>query len=235
MGEDERSAHWSRDVRLLLTERARMADVGPRAVALPAHLSVSQLVALHRDSAKLAQQIRLDRHGPPAPLARRGTAFHAWLEERYAGTRLLDLDELPGAADEGAAPDDQLTLLRERFLASPWACRTPVEVEVPFHAVVEGVVLRGRIDAVFADGSAGYDVVDWKTGRRPSGRDAAAATVQLAAYRLAWAALAGVPVERVRAAFHYVRDDVTVRPADLMGVADLAALVRSVPADGRPQ
>ncbi|CAN5561932.1 ATP-dependent DNA helicase [soil metagenome] len=235
MGEDERSARWSRDVRLLLTERARMADVGPRAVALPAHLSVSQLVALHRDSAKLAQQIRRPMPVPPAPLARRGTAFHAWLEERYAGTRLLDLDELPGAADEGAAPDDQLTLLRERFLASPWACRTPVEVEVPFHAVVEGVVLRGRIDAVFADGSAGYDVVDWKTGRRPSGRDAAAATVQLAAYRLAWAALAGVPVERVRAAFHYVRDDVTVRPADLMGVADLAALVRSVPADGRPQ
>ncbi|MDQ3432152.1 MAG: ATP-dependent helicase, partial [Actinomycetota bacterium] len=195
-GADERSARWSRDVGLLLVELARAADEGPRTVVLPGHLSVSQLVALRRDPAELARQIRRPMPAAPAPLARRGTAFHAWLEERYAGTRLLDLDELPGAADENAAPDEELTLLRERFLASSWAPRTPVEVEVPFHAVVEGVVLRGRIDAVFADEAAGYDVVDWKTGRRPTGRDAAAATVQLAAYRLAWAALAGVPVER---------------------------------------
>ena len=50
-------------------------------------------------------------------------------------------------------------------------------------------------------------MVDWKTGRQPAdGPTATAAAVQLAAYRLAWAALAGVPVERVSAAFHYVRD-----------------------------
>ena len=233
-GADERSARWARDVGLLLAELARAPDKGPRTVALPGHLSVSQLVALRRDPAELARQIRRPMPAAPAPLARRGTAFHMWLEERYACTRLLDLDELPGAADENAAPDEELTLLRERFLASSWALRTPVEVEVPFHAVVEGVVLRGRIDAVFADEAASYDVVDWKTGRRPTGRDAAAATVQLAAYRLAWAALAGVPVERVRAAFHYVRDDVTVRPVDLMGVVDLSALVRTVPLGEAP-
>ena len=40
--------------------------------------------------------------------------------------------------------------------------------------------------------------------------------MQLAVYRLAWAELAGVPVDRVGAAFHYVRDGVTVRPADLL-------------------
>jgi DNA helicase-2/ATP-dependent DNA helicase PcrA len=54
--------------------------------------------------------------------------------------------------------------------------------------------------------------------------------VQLAAYRLAWAALADVPVDEVRAAFYYVRDDTTVRPADLLDEAGLAALIETIPA-----
>jgi DNA helicase-2/ATP-dependent DNA helicase PcrA len=101
-------------------------------------------------------------------------------------------------------------------------------VEVPFATEIGGVLVRGRMDAVFAD-AGGYDVVDWKTGRRPAGPDADAAAVQLAAYRLAWAALAGVPVQQVRAAFHYVRDGVTVRPADLLDAEALTALVTRVP------
>jgi DNA helicase-2/ATP-dependent DNA helicase PcrA len=55
--------------------------------------------------------------------------------------------------------------------------------------------------------------------------------VQLAAYRLAWAQLAGVPVGKVSAAFYYVRDDVTVRPADLLDEAGLCALIERVPQD----
>ena len=43
------------------------------------------------------------------------------------------------------------------------------------------------------------------------------------------AALAGVPVDKVRAAFYYVRDDATVRPADLLDEAGLAALIESIP------
>jgi len=168
----------------------------------------------------------------PAPLARRGTAFHAWLEERFGGDRLLDLDELPGAADEGAAPDADLGLLQERFLASGWAHRRPHTVEVPFETVVGGVVVRGRIDAVFRDGDGGWTVVDWKTGAPPAGAAARAAEVQLAAYRLAWAQLTGVPADRVRAAFHYVRDGRTVHAADLPTAAELATLVQAVPAAG---
>ena len=68
-----------------------------------------------------------------------------------------------------------------------------------------------------------------KTGRRPTKADAEAAAVQLSAYRMAWASLAGVPVSRVRAGFHYVRDGVTVRPADLMDADGLTALVADVP------
>jgi len=87
------------------------------------------------------------------------------------------------------------------------------------------------MDAVFRDADGSYDVIDWKTGRRPTGPAADAAAVQLAAYRLAWAELAGVPVERVRAGFHYVADNVTVRPADLLDAERLAALVTGLPAE----
>ena len=88
----------------------------------------------------------------------------------------------------------------------------PAEVEFPFDMVVDDVLLRGRCDAVFTDAPAGSDdVVDWKTGRPPSGAEAEAAAVQLAVYRLAWHNLSGVPLERIRAAFHYVGHNRTVR------------------------
>ena len=55
-------------------------------------------------------------------------------------------------------------------------------------------IVRGRIDAVFADADGGVTVVDWKTGAAPSGADARRhAAVQLGVYRLAWAALHGCP------------------------------------------
>jgi ATP-dependent DNA helicase UvrD/PcrA len=86
---------------------------------------------------------------------------------------------------------------------------------------------------VFADSpDGGYDVVDWKTGRPPvKEAERHAVSVQLAAYRLAWAALAGVPVSEVRAAFHYVAEDQAERPADLLDEAGLAALIEQIPAD----
>ena len=40
--------------------------------------------------------------------------------------------------------------------------------------------------------------------------------LQLAIYRVAWAELMGVPLEDVRAAFHYVRSGETVEPDDLV-------------------
>ncbi|MET7967861.1 UvrD-helicase domain-containing protein [Micromonospora sp. NPDC005305] len=228
--EDAEVTRWRREADLLLAERAELARRAEAVeVELPGHLSVTQLVALRRDPEALARTLRRPMPTEPNPYARRGTAFHTWLEQRFGADRLLDVDELPGAADEDAAPDDALTELQERFLASEWADRVPVEVEVPFATVIAGVVVRGRMDAVFARPGGRFDVVDWKTGRQPAGREADAAAVQLAVYRLAWAELAGVPVERVGAAFHYVRDGVTVRPADLLDAAGLTALVAAVP------
>ncbi|HEY2508434.1 MAG TPA: ATP-dependent DNA helicase [Streptosporangiaceae bacterium] len=221
---------WNRDTDLLLAERERrQAASHDVLVDLPRQLAVSDLVTMARDPAELAEQIRRPMPRKPAPRAARGTTFHQWLEQRFGQAQLIDSDELPGAADDLTmqSADPDLSQLKERFDSGEWARRWPAEVEVPFEALVGDRLLRGRIDAVFADApEGGYDVIDWKTGRQPaSATEKQAVAVQLAAYRLAWAALADVPVSQVRAAFYYVRDDVTVRPSDLLDGAGLAALV----------
>ena len=223
-GTEPEVAQWVRDADLLLRERARHASPTVD-VPLPSHLSVSALVTLRRDPAELARRLRRPMPAAPAPQARRGTAFHAWLEERFGAAKLVDLDELPGSGDEFAAPDDTLTELQEAFLASEWADRQPAEVEVPFETPLGPLTLRGRIDAVFRREDGGFEVIDWKTGPPPSGGELAAAAVQLAAYRLGWARLTGVPVERVSAGFHHVAAKETLRPVDLLDEQGLLNLV----------
>jgi DNA helicase-2/ATP-dependent DNA helicase PcrA len=143
---------------------------------------------------------------PPAPAARRGTAFHAWVETRYGQQSLLDPDDLPGAADDAIGSDADLAALKAAFEAGPWARRDPIAVEVPFALLVGGRVVNGRIDAVFE--SAGrFDVIDWKTG---SARSVDA--MQLAIYRLAWSQLRGVPIEDVDGAFVLVNTGEVIRP-----------------------
>lgn len=219
---------WARDVDVLLAERA--ARHGDQRVVLPGHLSVSQLVELAADPAELARRLRRPVPLRPNPTARRGTAFHAWLERRFGASRLLDLDELPGAADADAAPDSEFAALQQAFLAGAWGQRYPHDVEVPFESEFDGILVRGRMDAVFADPDGGWTVVDWKTGSLPDDEHLPAISVQLAAYRVAWAALSGAHLHSVRAAFHYVRQNVTIRPADLLDVDGLHDLLRLVPA-----
>jgi DNA helicase-2/ATP-dependent DNA helicase PcrA len=223
---------WRRDAELLLAERAQRRGDGVIPVQLPARLSVSALVSLARDPAELARQVRRPMPRPPARQARKGTAFHQWLEQRYGQQRLIDDADLFAADDELTSAED-LSQLRARFDRSEWADRWPRAVEVPFETLIGDRLVRGRIDAVFADApEGGYDVVDWKTGRPPaSDAERHAVSVQLAAYRLAWAALAGVPVAEVRAAFHYVAAEVTVRPADLLDEPGLTALISRIPAE----
>jgi DNA helicase-2/ATP-dependent DNA helicase PcrA len=230
----ELAAAWERDAGLLLAERERQRQRGngPVPVVLPSKLSVSALVTLARDPDELARQVRRPMPRPPAREARRGTEFHHWLEERFGQQRLIGDEELFSIADE-QEPGGDLADLRARFEAGEWGGRWPREVEVPFDTQIGDRQVRGRIDAVFGDRDDGYEVVDWKTGRPPRGEaEKHAVAVQLAAYRLAWAALADVPLEKVSAAFYYVRHNQTVRPADLLDAGGLRALINRVPVAG---
>ena len=138
----------------------------------------------------------------------------------------FDLDDLPGAVDAAPSDTDRLAELQEAFTASSWASRTPVDVEVPFEMTVGEVVVRGRIDAVFADSDGGATVVDWKTGEPPSTADELRhAAVQLAVYRLAWASLQGCPAVQGARRIPLRAHGRTVRPDDLPGADELAALL----------
>ncbi|RAU92546.1 PD-(D/E)XK nuclease family protein, partial [Mycolicibacter senuensis] len=228
-----RAGSWSAEVDALLAERARVAAQPARPV--PSQVSVSGLVELSRDPTDAAQ--RLTRRLPtrPDPHALLGTAFHDWVQRFYGAERLFELDDLPGAADADIARTDaeELADLQAAFLDSPWAARSPAAVEVPFEMTFGQTVVRGRIDAVFAEPDGGVTVVDWKTGAAPDGPEARRhAAVQLAVYRLAWAALTGCPESRVRAAFHYVRTGTTVVPDELPDAAELAALLTGADPDG---
>ncbi len=217
---------WAADVDALLAERAA-ATAAPTAV-LPTQLSVSGLVELGRDRSSAVRRMRRRLPARPDPEALLGTAFHEWVQRFYGSERLFDLDDLPGAVDGDVrrAEADRLAELQEAFAASSWASRTPVDVEVPFEMVIGEHVVRGRIDAVFADPDGGVTVVDWKTGAPPADTEARRqAAVQLGVYRLAWAALQGRPVEQVRTAFHYVRSGQTVVPDELPGADELSALL----------
>src|ERR1700744_1711346 len=93
------AAAWERDAGLLLAERAQRRGDGATQVVLPARLSVSSLVTLARDPAELARQVRRPMPRPPAGQARRGTAFHQWLEQRYGQQLLIDDTDLFGGDD----------------------------------------------------------------------------------------------------------------------------------------
>ncbi|MFD9940729.1 UvrD-helicase domain-containing protein [Nonomuraea sp. NPDC059023] len=227
--EQERVRAWERDTDLLLRERELYRRGGGRTVELPSKLTVSSLVTLAADAKELARRIRRPVPVKPAPLARRGTSFHRWLETRWDQQRLIDDFELPGLDLVEEEADVRLAELQERFEESEWATRKPLDLEVPFETMIADRLVRGRMDAVFQLPDGTYEVVDWKTGERPSGKAAAAASVQLAAYRLAWSHLAKVPLDQVGAAFHYVRPNETVRPVNLLDADGLIALIEAVP------
>ena len=215
---------WAADVDALLAERAQPQS--PPDAVLPPEISVSTLVEVGRDPNAAMRKLYRRLPVRPDPNALLGTAFHDWVQRFYGGERLFDLDDLPGAVDASVIDTAELDMLRSAFSASEWAARTPVDVEVPFEMTFGDTVVRGRIDAVFADPDGGATVVDWKTGDPPSTPEQLRhAAVQLAVYRLAWAALSGCGESHVRAAFHYVRTGETVSPDALPGADELAALL----------
>ncbi|MGY2875917.1 DNA helicase II / ATP-dependent DNA helicase PcrA [Marmoricola sp. URHA0025 HA25] len=212
-------AQWDADIERLLAEAvAEHASVVE--VPMPASLSATSLARLRDDPEGFVGELVRPMPKRPSPAARFGTRFHAWVEARFGQQQVIDPDELPGRADAGIEDARDLEQLVTSFEAGPFGDRVPHAVEAPFALVLAGQVVRGRIDAVYAEPDGRWLVVDWKTNREQT-----ADPLQLAIYRLAWAELVGAPLDHVDAAFHYVRTGATVRPAAL---ADRPALEQLV-------
>ncbi|HWU20097.1 MAG TPA: ATP-dependent DNA helicase [Nocardioides sp.] len=215
-------ATWDAEIERLLAEvEARGAGVGE--VTLPTALPATSLGRLRDDADAFGRDLARPMPRRPSPAARFGSRFHAWVEARFGQQSLLDVDRLSGRGDTEVSRADEAELdqLIARFEDGEFAERVPIAVEAPFALVLGGQVVRGRIDAVYADPADpdGFLLVDWKTNARAS-----ADPMQLAVYRLAWAELRGVPVERVRAGFYYVRTGTLVVPDELADRAELEGI-----------
>ena len=224
------AAGWAREASRLLERRSRRTTM--HHVHLPGHISASTLVDLDEDAGSVVVRLRRPVPREPGMSARKGTAFHAWVEDYFGSTGMLDLGEAAGS-DNHIDVAYGLDAMVETFRRSEWAHRAPAHVEVPVETRIGGVVVRGRIDAVFRDADGGWDLVDWKTGRQPSASQLKVKAVQLAVYRLAWSRLKGVPLDQVRAAFYYVADNQVVRPHDLGSAERLEAIVAAALGQGR--
>ena len=206
-----RSTQWDDELERLLTEaRADRSEVVE--VPLPSSLSATAAgpAARRPRRSSPASWPGRCRASPRRPPGSAPGSTPGW-RPASASSPCSTPTTCPGRGDLGIDDEDDLreliARLRVRSVRRAGA-RTPSRP--PFALVLAGQVVRGRIDAVYAEPDGGWLVVDWKTNRRQT-----ADPLQLAIYRLAWAELLGVPLDRVAAGFHYVRIGETVAPDDL--------------------
>lgn len=157
----------------------------------------------------------------PSPAARRGVELHRRIELHSRGIVPFDdltEDTYDRSPDEGAV-DRQGPWAS--FAASRFAAITPTFVEVPFELRLpdgppsepddrqQESWIRGRVDAVYPDGDDGWEIVDFKSGRRSH---RSSTEVQLQAYALAARASSfGVAApDRLAVTFVYLGDGLDV-------------------------
>ena len=222
---DDLSQVWESETTLLIEElRRKKAD--DIVLPMPQSLSTSEYQALVSDPEGFARRKVRPVPFKPNRFARRGTAFHAWLENRFQAHSLLDDEDLYSdrldvfLEQEESVSERELRNLQENFEASEWADRTPEYVEVPFEISIGARRIVGRIDAVFNLGGQ-WTVIDWKTGRPPQGKALEIAALQLAIYRLAWSDRLqemGLDVSptQISAGFFYVGAGKTLMPDEAL-------------------
>ena len=150
------------------------------------------------------------------PAARIGTEIHSWIERQARGQgQLLEVDDLPDLTDEELAGDPgRVEHLRQTFLASRFADRTPLFAERAFMLRLDGWTVNGRIDAIFGEPDGPWEVVDWKTGQRPADADPTS-RLQLDLYGLACMEIWGKRAEDLTLTYVYLKSsDEVSHPMD---------------------
>lgn len=223
---------WENETTALI-EEARAAHTDHIDVDLGLELTTSEMMLASADPEAFARRRARPVPFKPNPYAKRGTAFHEWLETELGGSSaLIDdddlLDDMDDSDDGVPTTQPELDSLKDAFLKSEWAGKTAWDVERPFTLNLGSYYIRGRMDAVFKsdkNGTPEWFIVDWKTGKKPTGQNMKRAEIQLAMYKEALRrqlAADGIPDPRIRAAFHYVRLNETYEPTDLPSPDELA-------------
>ncbi|WFR68389.1 ATP-dependent DNA helicase [Curtobacterium flaccumfaciens] len=229
------AGRFAADIDLLLAERAA-ARRARHAVVVPHRVPASGFKDYLSEPNAVAERLRRPMPERPYRATRLGTLFHQWVEQRarsggaletldvWDGELDLDLDEAVDASTDAVVTDDDARRLADfqaTFARSRWAELAPIEVEREIHIPFLGHSIVCKLDAVYEiDGRA--EVVDWKTGKAPTGaEDLAKRQLQLALYRVAYAEFTGRPVDEIDAVFYFVADDLEVRPRQLLDRAGL--------------
>ena len=209
---------WDDAIGLLLADRAQTA------LTLPSRIAASGFKDWAADPVAVARQIARPMPQQPFAATRLGTLFHGWVERRDGAVGLGDAVDDAVLDEELVGIDaERLERLKETFLASPYGARQPAETELEIHLPLAGTTVVCKIDAVYRDGERAT-VVDWKTGRLPSGdADLEARQLQLALYRAAYASYAGLDPEQVDAELYFVEHDRIIKPQRIESLAELEA------------
>ncbi|PSL39896.1 DNA helicase-2/ATP-dependent DNA helicase PcrA [Labedella gwakjiensis] len=222
--EEEATGAYAESIDLLLAERAAR-EIQTRGT-IPSRIAASRFKDYLSDADAVVASIERPVPERPYRQTRLGTLFHSWVEQRFGATgspetidallEEMDLDEDDGSLDTSTGgiegDDDGFAALRATFERSEWADLRPIEVEREIHAMIAGRIVVCKLDAVY-DRDGVHQIVDWKTGRPPKNdAELEERQIQLALYRLAYAAWAGIEPEAVDAVFYYVGDDEVIRP-----------------------
>lgn len=180
---------------------------------IPVRLSASKIVQLITDPEGFFEQTLRPMPQLFSDSAELGSRFHASLEEAFLAGSELDFS--------GWAEDEKE--LGQNFKASRFSDLEPYAIELPIEFSLGGTVVVCKLDAVF-ETPGGFEIVDWKSGRSPSGADLESRALQLAIYRVALAKKLELPVERISASFFFAADGQEVRP-ELVSERELEQLL----------
>jgi DNA helicase II / ATP-dependent DNA helicase PcrA len=203
-GAYDRAASGHRQLASHLRER-EASESGPGTEPTPLTVGASALITYTQCPKRFYwSTVRpLPRFSGPA--ARIGTDVHAWIERRARGQgQLLEIDDRPDLTDEELAGDPgRVDRLREAFLGSRFADATPLFAERAFLLRLGGFTVGGRIDAIFGSVEGPWEVVDWKTGKRPPADDPSVG-LQLDIYGLASVEIWGKSAAEVTLTYLYL-------------------------------
>jgi DNA helicase II / ATP-dependent DNA helicase PcrA len=177
--------------RAMIADRERAALIegrtgSPRQPGLPSSLSVSRVIDYLRCPKFFYWSVVRPLPRRPGEAARVGSELHRWIELQSRGqATLLDVEDLPDLSiQERTAEPPSASRMKETFRSSRFAQDVPIATERPFALYVDGFVVGGRVDAIFALPGGRWEIVDYKTGRKPDEEDVLSG-LQLDCYALA--------------------------------------------------
>ncbi len=208
-------------------------------------MSVSSMVQLSRCPKQFYWTVVRPLPRRPSAAARLGHDIHRWIEIRSVGQGRLDdpeepVDLAPEEIGEPVAaherPSHGVPLeekLKRTWQASRFSGMIPRFTEQDFViALPDGLLVRGRIDAVYVHQDGTWELVDYKTGREPDEADTVA-RLQLAIYSLAAQEIWKVDPGKLRLTYFYLasgRADPIPATELTTTLADLTAMFGQVQA-----